>query len=105
MSVAHPDHRDEMRQRARWMNPPDDAILECLRDMGNMTPKAVSRDGMVERVDIGRKYAGKRLRDLEAHGFVEYVDDGLFRLTDRGRAYLDEEYDAEEAALPNDYDD
>ncbi len=104
MSVAHADGAEEMRQRARWMSPPDDAILECLRDMGNMTPKAISRDGMVARVDIGRKYAGKRLRDLEEHGFVEYVDDGLFRLTEQGVAYLNEEFDAEDAALPDDYD-
>jgi hypothetical protein len=74
--------------------PTDDRILEVLREEGNMTPRAVSRDGKIARVDATRDYAGGRLRELCRYGLVERVDRGLYRLTDDGRAYLDEELDA-----------
>jgi len=52
---------DDMRQSADWMSrPADDSILEVVREEGNMTPLALSRDGEVTRVDIGRKHAGNR---------------------------------------------
>jgi len=72
----------------------DDRILEVIRDEGNMTPLALSREGEVERLDIGRKYAGIRCRELSRYGLLERVDRGLYRITDAGEAYLDEELDA-----------
>lgn len=83
-----------VRQPADWMTRADDRILEVMRDEGNMTPLALSREGKQGRLDIGRKYAGIRCRDLARHGLLEQVDRGLYRLTDEGRAYLDEELDA-----------
>jgi hypothetical protein len=74
--------------------PADDQILEVIRDEGNMTPRALSRDGDVARIDIGRKWAGKRCRELTRYGLLERVDRGLFRLTESGHSYLDEELDA-----------
>lgn len=78
------------------MKPADDRILEALRDAGNLTPHAVSREGLVERVDIGRKYAGVRMRELASYGLLARVDEGLYELTEEGRAYLDEELNASE---------
>lgn len=89
-------HSEDMRQPADWMVPADDRILESLREVGNLTPLAVSKEGLVARVDIGRKWASTRLRELAAYGLVEQVDEGLYGLTDVGRAYLDEELDASE---------
>ena len=86
--------RDEMRQRADWMKPPDDSLLEALHDEGNLTPLAISKEGDVFRVDISRKYAGVRPRALTRAGLVETVDNGLYRLSEHGHAYLDEEFDA-----------
>jgi Mn-dependent DtxR family transcriptional regulator len=83
-----------MRKRAEWMTKADDSLLEALRDDGNLTPLAASREGMVARANIGRKYAGRRLRKLAEYGLVEYVDEGLYRLTDAGFSYLNEELDA-----------
>lgn len=40
------------------MAPIDDSILEKMRDDGNITPLAISREGEVERLDIGSAYAG-----------------------------------------------
>ena len=87
--------KTEMRMDADWMRQPtDDRILEVLREEGNMTPRAVSRDGEFARVDVTRDYAGGRLRELCNYGLIERVDRGLYRLTEEGRAYLDEELDA-----------
>ncbi len=85
-----------MRQPADWMVAADDRILETLRDDGNMTPIAVSRDGLHKRVDVGRKYASDRLNVLADYGLVSRVDEGLYGITDSGLAYLAEELDAGE---------
>ena len=86
----------DMRQPADWMAGADDRILEAIRETGNMTPIAVSRDGLVERVDIGRKYASDRMNALAKYGLLERVDEGLYGITEQGLAYLDEELDASE---------
>lgn len=86
-----------MRESADWMsNPADDRILEVIREEGNMTPLALSREGEVPRIDIGRKWAGARCRELVRYGLLRKVDKGLFAITDKGLAYLDEELDASE---------
>lgn len=83
-----------MRKRADWMAPSDEQILEVIRDEGNMTPLALSREGRTARIDIGRKYAGERCRELTRYGLLRKIEKGLFALTDDGRAFLDEELDA-----------
>lgn len=83
-----------VRQPADWMVPADGRILETIREEGNMTPLALSREGEQPRLDIGRKYAGIRCRKLAKFGLLGKVEKGLYRLTDEGRAYLDEELDA-----------
>ena len=73
------------------MVPSDDAILELLRDHGNLTPQAVD--------DFGGPSAGHaqdRLPILTRYGLAERISRGLYRLTDEGEAYLDEELDASE---------
>lgn len=83
------DPTDSMRKRAEWMVPSDDQILEILRDEGNLTPLAVSEFG-----GPSKQYARERLPKLATYGLVERISSGLYRLTDRGRDYLDEELDA-----------
>lgn len=85
-----------MRKPAEWMRNADDRILESMREEGNMTPRAVSREGEVPRVDISRNYAGDRLRVLTKYGLLHRLDRGLYGITDKGIAYLDEELNASE---------
>lgn len=85
---------DDMRQPADWMRPMDDRILEALREAGNLTPLALSREGLVPRVDTTRHYVSERCADLLRYGLVARAEKGLFAITDDGRAYLDEELDA-----------
>jgi hypothetical protein len=92
-----------MRMDAEWMNRSDDRILELLRDHGNLTPKAVENlDGPAQST------CQNRLPVLRKYGLVELVANttGLYRITDEGEAYLDEELDASElvARSPTDPD-
>jgi len=79
----------EMRQRADWMAPADDRILELIRDHGNLTPSAIAALG-----GPVRQYASERCAELAEYGLLVRVHRGLYGLTDAGRAYLDEELDA-----------
>lgn len=90
MSTA-PAHPGEMREPAEWMTPSDDRILELIREYGNLTPKAIE--------DFGgpvRQHASIRCAKLVQYGLLEKVHRGLYGITDKGEAYLDEELDASE---------
>ncbi len=89
--LTNPACRNVVRQRADWMRPVDERILETMRDEGNLTPQAV------ENFDVcSRGHASIRLSELAEYGLVERIAQGLYRLTDTGRAFLDEELDADE---------
>jgi hypothetical protein len=71
------------------MKPTDERILETMRDEGNLTPRAL------EDLDVTvQNYASNRLSKMTEYGLVERVSRGLYRLTDDGRAFLDEDLDA-----------
>jgi len=82
---------DVRRQRADWMRPVDDRILETLYDEGNLTPQAVENLGVCTR-----SHASVRLSKLRSFSLVERVagTEGLYRLTDAGRSFLDGDLDA-----------
>ncbi|ELY94528.1 hypothetical protein [Natrialba taiwanensis] len=73
------------------MRPVDERIMETMRDEGNLTPQAVEKFGV-----CSRSHASVRLSTLKKYGLVERISQGLYRLTDAGRAFLDEELDASE---------
>lgn len=92
-------HGDVVRQRADWMRPVDGRIMEAIRDEGNLTPQAL------DNFDVcSRSHASVRLSKLAKYGLVERIAQGLYRLTDDGRAFLDEELDAGELEPANDID-
>lgn len=80
-----------VRPRADWMRPVDDAILETLRDHGQLPPLAFDE---FEVCAVGT--ARNRLPVLRDHGLIELYHNirGLYVLTETGHAYLDEELDA-----------
>lgn len=86
-STAAPS--DVVRKRAEWMRPVDERIMETMRDEGNLTPQAVENFGV-----CSRSHGSVRLSKLSKYGLVERIAQGLYRLTDDGRAFLDEELDA-----------
>lgn len=85
------------RQRAEWMRPIDDRILEALEEEGNLSPKAI--EVYVELTSSN--HASHRLSALNDGGLVERLAPGLYRLTDAGQAYLDRELDASELPGPD----
>jgi len=91
-------HGDVVRQRADWMRPVDERILEAMRDEGNLTPQALDNFGV-----CSRSHASVRLSAMAKYGLVERIAQGLYRLTDGGRAFLNEELDASELS-PSDID-
>lgn len=98
MSAA-PAKSDSMRKEADWMVPSDDTILELLRDHGNLTPRAVEDFG-----GPSTGHAQDRLPKLAEYGLVDRISRGLYRITDEGEAYLDEELDASELEPVDDVD-
>ncbi len=78
-----------MRQRAEWMKPADDAILEYVRDAGEVPPAVIARN-----TDMHRNYAGERCRELTNYGLLQKREGGYYQLSDLGEAYLNEELDA-----------
>jgi Mn-dependent DtxR family transcriptional regulator len=71
------------------MRPIDERILETMRDEGNLTPRAVADFDVTSQ-----SHASDRLSQLAKYGLVEKISRGLYRLTDEGRAFLDEDLDA-----------
>ncbi len=74
------------------MNQTDDRILDLLDESGLILSPAV----MAKNLDYSRNWISRRTGKLVEEGLVEAVDDGYYRITDRGRAYLAGEIDADE---------
>lgn len=80
---------------ASWMTPADRAILERLWNEGNeelvLTPALIA-----ENTDYARTTVREHMLELLEKGLVEYYDEerAIYRLTDRGRAYLEGELDS-----------
>jgi len=85
------DADDVVRQPADWMQPVDDRILEIFRDHGNLTPAAVEKFG-----GPSSSHASRRCKQLSRYGLLDKIVTGLYTLSDKGEAYLDEELDARE---------
>lgn len=80
-----------MRQRANWMNPVDDRILELLADEGAGTPKSLA-----DSIGHNNDYVGVRCRELAAFGLLRRPSRGLYLLSEEGQAYLEGELDADD---------
>ncbi|MCL9818383.1 MarR family transcriptional regulator (plasmid) [Natronocalculus amylovorans] len=70
----------------------DDRILETLESSGLVLSPSV----IAYNTDYTRNYINKRMRKLLNKGLVERHTEGLYSITDKGRAYLKGEIDASE---------
>ncbi|GAA0555823.1 MarR family transcriptional regulator [Halorubrum ejinorense] len=81
-----------MRPRVEWMNQTDDRILELLAESDLiLTPAVIGKN-----LEYTRNWVSRRISKLEDASLVEPVDSGYYRITERGRAYLSGEIDADE---------
>ncbi|MEE6210943.1 hypothetical protein U3A55_12380 [Salarchaeum sp. III] len=84
-----------MRKSGSWQSVWDDRILEYLREKG---PAGATTMKKSDYFDISRGQISDRLGKLRDHHLVQEIENGVYRITDRGEAYLDEEYDAASGA-------
>ena len=82
-----------MRYSADWMTIADERILEHLRGVETDTPKGMADSG---RVRFSRQYIGERCRKLANYGMTQHLGNGVYRITESGKQYLDGDQDAEE---------
>lgn len=74
------------------MTQADDRILETLEDSGlRLSPRILAAN-----IDYSRHYIARRLAKLEEEGLVTRVDEGLYEITEQGRAYLAGNLDADD---------
>nr|WP_238992175.1 winged helix-turn-helix domain-containing protein [Halorubrum terrestre] len=74
------------------MNQTDDRVLELLAESDLILTPAV----IAKNLEYTRNWVSRRIGKLEDADLVEPVDSGYYRITDRGRAYLSGEIDADE---------
>ncbi|WIV67524.1 MarR family transcriptional regulator [Natrialbaceae archaeon AArc-T1-2] len=87
-----------MRQSGTWMTIWDDRILEIIRDedagrVGDLTER--------EAVRISQSSVSRRCKKLAEHGLLRPLGNGVYTITEKGEAYLEEEYDAENEVYIN----
>ncbi len=74
------------------MNQTDDRILDLLGESGLILSPAV----MAKNIDYSRNWISRRIGKLVEAGLIDQVDDGYYRISDLGCAYLAGEIDADE---------
>lgn len=81
---------EKVRQPASWMQLPiDDRILESL-DSSSMI---LSPSVIAINIDKSRDEVNRRLSTLVDYGLVTRVQRGYYKITDRGRQYLEGDLD------------
>jgi len=69
----------------------DDRILEYIDEHGSGSPKELVDSGYF---DVSRGHISRRLRKLADKGFLQDLGNGVYIMSERGEAYLNEELDA-----------
>ncbi|GGM69232.1 repressor of nif and glnA expression [Halarchaeum rubridurum] len=87
-----------MRHRAEWQNLLDDRILEIASDAAESGEEPINARDINDRLpqkDYNLDYIRRRCGKLTDAGLLQRVhpDNALWAITDRGQAYLSEEYD------------
>lgn len=81
---------DQIREQNDWMAPMDNTILEVMHGTNlTLTPSIVAFN-----TGFSQKEVNRRLIKLADHGFVEKIERGKYRLTQRGEQYLCGQFDA-----------
>jgi predicted transcriptional regulator len=75
---------ERMVERVSWFSPVDYEIFLFYEEHDILASAKV----VAANIDYDRQYVNKRLRKLEDSGLFE-SEDGLYRLSDEGRKFLD----------------
>jgi len=82
-----------MRRSGSWQSAPDDRILEIAAEDEDGIVKVGNLAGH-DYVHVGQSQVSRRCKKLAEHNLLRNIGDGVYVITDEGRAYLDGEYDA-----------
>ncbi|WP_435362771.1 MarR family transcriptional regulator [Haloarchaeobius sp. DYHT-AS-18] len=74
----------------------DDRVLEYINENEHGSPTEMMEEGPIR---YSRQYIAQRCQKLAKHGLLTHVGNGVYVITDRGKAYLEGEYDTSEDAL------
>lgn len=90
-----------MHHRVSWLRPTDRDILLTYRESGGMWLKPATHS---LNLDLGRHHVAQRSLALREADLLERYEEDIaaYRLTDKGRAFLDDELDVED--LPESID-
>jgi predicted transcriptional regulator len=70
----------------------DDYILEFLSEKDILaTPRVISAN-----IDYSHQYVNERMKPLREQGLIETEGDGIYRITEKGEAYLAGEIDEDD---------
>lgn len=86
-----------VRLSADWMTKADDRILEFLDVFGHASPQIMADD---DRLPFARAYMNQRLLLLVEAGLCEKAGAGIYRITDKGKGYLEGQEDLLKAPKP-----
>jgi Mn-dependent DtxR family transcriptional regulator len=82
-----------MRRSADWMVLADDRILEFLNETGEAHSATTLKKE--SGISAARSSISKRLNRLADAGLLQRLPNGVFQITDKGEAYLNQEYDVD----------
>lgn len=83
-----------MVDRPEWMTPTDLFILTSFNESNVF--RVLGPTVIADNLDVTRAHASKRIALLVEHGLLEQIQDGKYRMTDRGRSFLRGELNADE---------
>jgi len=83
------------------MNQTDDRILELLEESGLELTASV----LAKNLDYSRSWVSRRIAKLAEAGLIDSAGGNYYRISDRGRAYLAGDLDAEDLENNTEKDD
>lgn len=91
-----------MRQSGSWQSVWDDRILEvAYQDEDNVV--SVSQLDEHPRIRTSKSNISKRCGILAEHGLLRRIGNGVYLITEEGKGYLEEEYDADKGVWLNEH--
>jgi len=90
---APSDSESEMHRRVEWLKPSDRVIVSELSEYGGwMKPSTLALN-----IAYTRHHIARRCQDLAEHGLLErHEDTAAYRVTDFGRAFLNDDLEADD---------
>ena len=89
-----------MRRSGSWQSVWDDRILEAIADDEDGI-KSVGDLGDNDYIRVSKSQISERCKKLGENDLLRKVGHGVYMITEEGKAYLDEEYDAERGVYMN----